>query len=869
MNRLYRFLLRIYPRGFRERLGPAMAETFAEEMRAARRRGPGAVLLLWIRTVIQMPLLGLEERLRDGLRAGSAWATDLRLAVRGIRRSPALAVTTALTVGVGVGATTALFTVADSMLLRPLSVPAPERLVRVAELRDRHLSVGMEGPRIPFQRYRDIRQATTGSTFTGLAGHNLRHLPLRADGPAFPAAVVLSSGNYFEVLGVRPALGRFFASDQEPSVVLGHRLWQGRFAGSSDVIGRSIHIAGQPFTVVGVAPADFASTIGFLWADLWAPLQAHEGSGWSDARVTMFGRLAPGVERGVAEERLGAVVSRMPPDDDPNAEVRGAALDPLTPTPPSMAGPLRTFLAMLLGAAVLVLLIAGANIAGLLIARTARRSRETAVRLALGVGRGRLLRQSLLETVLLFLGGGLVGVGIAVTVTRLLAGLRFPTAEPVLIDASPDPSALLLALASALVAGVAFGVMPAIHASSSELAGRLRDGGRSASRRGSRTRDLFVTAQLAMSVLLLVTAVLFVRTAHRGMTRDPGFSAEGVVVAKLNLSAHDYGEEQGRAFYRQLLERAGALPGVESASLAQIALLTGESSTFGSWRLRPDDPGVSAGQNVVDARYFETMEIELLIGRGILETDVEGAPHVVVVSESFARRFWPDGNPVGKTVLRGEQPHQVVGVVADGDFVEFGRERAPFTFLSSAQRYNPAGVLHLRLRPGAEPAELIAGVRGEVAALDPDVAVEQALPLETAIGTLLFPQQFAAALIGTFGLLGLLLAATGIYGVLAHHVVQRTREFGIRIALGAHTGRLLSAVLRRGVLLALAGALLGLGAAAALTRFLQGLLHGVSPFDAFAFLGVPLLLCVVAILASALPARRVLALDPVEAFRRE
>lgn len=869
--RLYRLLLRLYPRRFRDRFGGAMAETFAEEWAAARNRGMGSSAFLILRTVARTPLLAMEERMRawaGGWSAG-AWATDLHQAVRSISRAPGFSLVVALTVGLGVGATVSIYSIADWLLLRELPVHEPDRLVRVTEERSSYTSVGKEGPRIPVERYERLRDELTGSVFSGLAGHDSRSLAVRADGPAFSAMGEITTGNYFQVLGLAPAVGRFYTTGDEPSVVLGHRLWRGRFAGDPSAIGRTVHLGGRPFTVIGVAPADFASTIGFLHIEFFVPIGAHDRTVWPGAPVALFGRLAPKLDIAIAEERAEAIVARIPQDDDPEAELLGADLEPLTPTPPSMAGPLRFFLWMLFATAVLVLLIAGANVAGILVARAARRERETAVRLALGAGRGQLARQWMLEAVGLFALGGLVGTTIAAAVGKGLSWLSFPTAEPIVVDAVPDLGALGFAMAVAVLAGLLFGWMPALHAARAKVATGLRNGDRAVSRGGSRARDVFVTAQLAMSVVLLVAATLFVRTAHRNMTADLGFDPEGVVVAQLDLSPHGYGEEEGRLFYDRLVEQAGALPGVESVALAGLAMMTGESSTFGGWRLHPDSPGVSAAANRVDGRYFETMGIEVIAGRGIEPTDVEGAPEVIVVNESFARRFWPDESPIGKTILQSEVSHEVVGLTRDGSYAEFGTTTPPFIFLSSHQRYGAWQTLHLRTRPGAEPAELIARVRALVAAMDPDVAVVQAMPLTSAMAALLFPQRFAAALIGVFGLLGLFLAATGVYGVLAHHVVQRTREFGVRIALGAEPGGLLGMVLGRGALLTGIGAVVGLALAAAVTRLMASLLLGISPWDPVAFVGVPLVLAVVALVASGLPARRILRLDPIEALRQE
>lgn len=887
--RLYRLLLALYPRSFRDELGEAMAETFAEELAHARERGAGAVLWLWVGTLSRTPVLALEERVRragrgrSGGRGGGAaglrraavpaalevWTLDLRHAARGVVRSPGFALVTVLTVGLGVAATASLFSVVDALLLRPLPVSAPDRLVRVHEARTRHLSVGMEGPRMPFARYRELREATD-RVFTGLAAHNFRSLSVRGDGPPFPVAGVMASGNYFQVLGLRPHVGRFFTDDEELAAVLGHRLWRRRFGGSADVVGRTIHVNGEPFTVVGVAPRDFGGTVGVLFADLWVPHQAHDEAGWPGARVNLFARLAPDVDVDGAAELAGVAAVRLPPEDDPTAEVQGVRLEPMSRLPASMAGPARGFLGMLLATAVLVLLIAAANVAGMLLARAMGRRRELAVRRALGVGRGRLVRQLTLEAVGLFVLGGGVGALGAAGAIRVVAGLRLPVSESARIDAVPDLRVVGVALATAALTGLVFGLLPALHAARTEVASTLRDGDRGASRGGSRLRDAFVGAQIALSVLLLVGATLFVRTVQRAMATDPGFDPEGVLVATVNLAPHDYDAERGRIFYDRLLERVRALPEVESAALAQVALLTGDSEVSSGWRTEPDGPGVQTGQNVVDGAWFRTMRVPLAVGRGISETDVEGAPDVVVVNETFARRVWPEENPVGRTLLRGDRAYQVVGVARDGVYQHFDEEPTPFVFLSAAQLYGPLRVLHVRTRPGAAAAgETVAALRAEVAALDPDVALQEAMSLSAAIGSLLFPQRFAALLVGVFGLLGLALACVGVYGVLAQHVARRTRELGIRVALGADARTVLGMVVRRGALLALGGVVVGLGAAVLLTRFLRSFLYEVSPTDAVAFLGAPLLLCAVAVLAGVVPARRALTVDPVEALRRE
>lgn len=471
MTRLFRLLLRLYPRALRERLGDAMVETFQEEWAAVRARGIAPSALFAVRTVGQTPLLALEEHARawrKHTRASSGgsltggWATDLGHALRSVRRSPGFSLGTALTVGLGVGATVSIFAVSDAVLLRDLPVLEPDRLVRFAEVRDRDRSVGPEGPRISYARYEQLEPALTGPVFSGFAGHGRRTLSIRADGPPFPATAGLTTGNYFDVLGLRPAAGRFFTTDDEASLVLGYRLWQSRFGGDPAVVGRSVSISGRTFTVVGVAPADFASTIGFIHMEVFVPVGAYEGAGGPGVNLNLFGRLAPGLERESAETRAAAIVTRFPPDIDTEAEIRGAELAPMTPTPPSMAEPLAAFLAMIFAMAVLVLLIAAANVAGILVARAARRERETAVRLALGVGRGRLARQWMIEAVGLFAAGGLVGAGIAAGVSHVLARVSLPVDGGLTLDAAPGIGALAFALGVATLAGLVFGTIPAL-----------------------------------------------------------------------------------------------------------------------------------------------------------------------------------------------------------------------------------------------------------------------------------------------------------------------------------------------------------------------------------------------------------------------
>lgn len=585
----------------------------------------------------------------------------------------------------------------------------------------------------------------------------------------------------------------------------------------------------------------------------------------------MFGRLRPGVEPARAAAVLDAVALRIPPDEA-NTEVHGARLEPMTGMPTRMLEMVGGFLRMLVATAAVVLLIASANIGGVLVARGVARRREVAVRLALGAGRARLVGQLLTEAGLLFLMGGVAGVLLAIwaaqLLSRLLASLPLPVPERLSIVASPDLSVLAVSLGVILATGLLFALVPALQATRPELVPALRDGGRTGTVRGARGRSMFVAAQIALTVVLLVAAGLFVRTLQRALATDLGFAPDGVVIATIDLAPHGYDENRGRAFYAELIRRVRALPGVDVAALARLALLTGESQGR-NWHARRDGPPVNASLNTVDAGYFETLRIPLVVGRGIDEIDVRGAPNAIVINQTFARRLWPDENPIGKVVLNDDDRYEVVGVTRDGKYADFGEERKAFAFLSAAQRYSSKQVLHVRVRAGTPAAEVMAAIRNEVTALDANVALERATPLPAAVGLMLFPQRFAASLIAVFGVIGLVLGGIGVFGLLAQNVAQRSRELGIRMALGADTRSVLRLVLRQAAWIAVAGAAAGLTAAAALTRFLGGLLHGLSPLDPITFTSVPLVLGVVALMASYVPTRRALRVDPMDVLRQE
>jgi predicted permease len=808
------------------------------------------------------------ERMRDG--RGLRWLDDVvqdtRYALRGLSRAPGFTLVAVLTIGIGVGAVTTLSGLANALLFRDLPVPAPERLQIVQEQRDGIVSSGAEGMQIPFERYLEYEEATR-DVFSGLAAHRFSGFSLTALGGTRSEPGTLTSGNYFRVLGIEPAAGRFYERDDEAAVVLSHALWHARFGGETSVLGSVVHIDGQLVTVVGVAPRGFSGTSVAFASAFWMPHRAYamsSGVGQTESWVALVGRLRPGVDAAAAAAHVDGVAQRIPPGDA-ETEVRGAALERLRPVTAQFRAIVFGFMGMLLATALLVLFIASANIAALLVARAIARRRELAVRLAIGAGRARVVRQFLTETGVLFLGGAAAGVLLSLAGVRLIGSISLPLEAPLAIDATPDLRVLGVALAMTALTALVFGLVPAVQASRTEVQPELKEGGRTGTAGSTRGRSIFVTAQLAMSVVLLVVAGLFVRTLQQALAIEPGLDPRGVVVGSLSLGPHGFDQESGRAFQRELVERVAALPGVEAATLSRNALLSATRRSSNMLAAEDRTRQVDVTYNLVDADFFPAMRIPLAAGRAIDERDAFGGAPVVVINESLAARLWPGTNAVGHELVWGSTTYQVVGVARDGRYVTIVEAPEPYAFFPLAQSYSSSVALNVRSR--LEPGATIAMVEQELRALHPFIALEYPAPLETYVRFGLFPNRFAATVIGGFGAVGLLLAALGLYGVLAYQVAQRTREFGVRIALGARPREIARLLLARAGAVVGAGLAIGLVLAAALTRFLEALLYGLSPIDPVTFTGVPLLLVAVALLAGWAPARRATRIAPIEALR--
>jgi len=824
---------------------------------------------------------------------------DLRYGVRVLRKQPGFTFIAALTLALGIGVNTAIFSAVSSLLLRPSPYAQPEKLAIVFTGAKRQPRVYDDFSYLNYLDYRDRNQS-----FSGLIAYRMSSVAISntSGGSDDRAEVVWGetvSGNYFDVLGAPPALGRGFRPEEDrtpdtrPVVVLGHSLWQRRFNSDPAIVGRSVYLNGHPFTIIGVAPEQFAGTKFSLRMEFWVPLMMRSrvinseigSDSWRINRahnaLGLMGRLKPGVTIAQAEADL-SVIARELEKSYPQAN-EGTKVQVVTQREGRVndAFPvMRLSSLMALAVVGLVLLIACVNVANLLLARGAARAREIGIRLSLGAGRGRIVRQLLTESMLLSLLGGALGLLLAYWGADLLNATIPPMPYVVDLSFAPDRLTLFWATGVSLLTSVIFGLAPALSASRADLVAVVKgDVGSSSRARRLSLRNLLIVAQLAVSVVVLVCAGLFLRSLRNAQTADLGFNFENLVSMQLDPDLLGYSVEEGKRFYAELARRVASLPGVASATVAHITPLSDSGWSTGPLIKEgeappPPNQGLYVNYSSIGVRYFETMGTRLLLGRDFTEHDGAGAPHVVIINRELARRLYGGAeNAVGKRFHladAGSPPFEIVGVAADGKYRNLYEDPRPYLFLSHQQRYyvSQATLTARAQSPGALQS-VAEGMRREAQRLDSRLPVFDLRMAEQHMSWAYWGPQLAGGLSFVSGLLAMALATMGLYGVMSYAVSRRTKEIGIRMALGAQPRDALRLIVRQGMLLVVVGLACGLALALALGRVLTSLLLGVGGADPLTFAGVIALLSLTALIACLIPARRAANVDPMVALKHE
>ena len=799
---------------------------------------------------------------------------DVRFAVRMLAKSRAFTFVAVVSLAIGIGANTAIFSVVNGVLLRPLPYPEPERLMRLYE-KETDAATQSERLEVAPANFLDWRRQSR--TLAEIAAWGEEEQALAGQEQAEPVKAAFVTANFFAVLGVQPLHGRVFTSEEDQPgrdevALLGYGLWQRRFGGDPHLVGQRVKLDGEHYTIVGIMPAGFQYPRA---AEIWTPLALNPNQ--TQTREAHFLQViarcrpeASPAQVSAEMEAIAASLEQQYPATNNNWRVN------VVPLLEDEVGPVSSALLVLLGAVGLVLLIACVNVASLLLARAATRQTEITIRAALGASRWRIVRQLLTESAVLALLGGGGGLLLALWGTDALLALA-PAEIPRLQQSSVDGRVLTFALAVTLVTGLLCGLIPALQAARFDLQEALKEGGRRASGSVTRSRifGALVIAEMALALVVLVGAGLLARSFLRLRGVEMGIETANVLTVEINLPSARYGGEDWKAqrlnFYGPVLERIKALPGVIAAGAIDSLPLSGDQR---GWTFRKEGQTLApaerpvAGFQVATTDYFRAMGIPLRRGRAFTAADADGAP-VMIINESFARRFYPNEDPLGRRIIIRNQPQacEIVGVV--NDVRHFGPDQA-----AAPEMYVPydqfiIGAVPLVIRTELEPQALIGAVRREIHAVDREVAISQVRTMTQMMSAALAERRFALLLLGIFAAVALALAAVGLYGVMAYAVAARTHEFGIRMALGAQTRDVLQLVFRQGVALAFIGVFVGLIASIALTWLMKSLLFGVSATDPLTFAGVALLLVAVALFACYIPARRATKVDPLVALRYE
>ncbi len=798
--------------------------------------------------------------------------SDLRYALRSVARRPLFSVILILILGVGLGANAAMFSVVDSVLLEPLPYPEADRLAWMWTLTPQGRNNTTSA--LDYMDYRE--NSTTMAELAAYLTWPERYVTTGGDEPEVLVGAAVSS-NFFQTLGTDPVIGRGFTpEDEDPAsgspVVLGHGVWQRRFGGDPEILGQTVFLEGNAYEVVGVVPAAFAFP---SWAELWRPMRMSEpqSQGRANNNFRVFGRMKPGVAIDAANAEfvnMAAGIAEEFPEDKMDWSAR------LVPLQNVLVGGVRGVLWVLLGAVGLVLLIACANVAALLLARAAARQGEVAVRVAMGASRGRIGRQMLTESVVIALFGGALGLGVAYWALKALASFAAGSL-PGQTTIELDGTALIFTLIVSVATGILFGLAPAIRAPKLRVVEALKEGHRGMRGAGGlgMQRQL-VIGQVALSLILLITSGLLMKSFMRLQQEEMGFQPQGVLTATVHLPQITYGEERHPyQFYQAALERVSALPGVEAAGVITALPVVGG---FGPWNYahaegRP--PATQADRKGVVRRvaspdYFAAMGIPLMRGRTFRDSDAADAPRVAIISRGMAEEFFPGEDPIGRSVVYPWDPDvyfEVVGIVGDVRLGPLQMDTRPTIYWSATQN----GRLSSRivLRTSGEPLALASALRAAIGAVDPNVPVSSIQPMTAVVSSSLAQNRFRTTLLGAFAVVAVLLAALGLYGVLAQMVGRRTHELGVRIALGADRSNILAWVIRHGLKLAGIGLVFGLVGAALVTQAVRGMLFGVQPIDASTYGITVIVLGLVALAAALIPAWRATRVDPVECLRSE
>ena len=828
----------------------------------------------------------VKELVRDA-RAG-AWLDtlirDCHFALRMSRKNSGFTAVVVLTLALGIAANTTVLSWISATLLNPIpGVAHTSDLVTVMR-GDRS-----DHPTPPFS-YPDLHDLSERTqTFSGLLGYHDDYMSLT--GVAKPERIygALTTANYFDVLGVHPILGRAFLPEEgtPPAgaavIVIGYAVWQNHFARDPQILGKTIQINRHPYTVVGVAPRDFTGCAPGLRAELWIPVSMDRdvwGFNRPDYRgifwLNVLGKLRPGVTKNQAQAELNllmqGIAERFPEDhrDSPNE----ISLDPLWRSPFGINGYLYKIFPMLLGLAAVLLLLACANVASLLLVRSVGRRREIAIRLATGASRKQIIRQFLIESLLLGLLGGTAAIVITVWTSRSLGAFFPPSTLPLTTDAHIDQRVLFATIAVSILAAITFGILPALRSSSLPVQSVLKEEASSVSLTSHKSRLLsgLVVAQISLALVLLVCAGLFTRSLQKAQQSDPGFEASHLLLASYELSPAGYTRATGVAFDREVLARLSALPGVESVTLADFSPLSFSIHTdylqIEGYVPQPHE-SMEISRAIVGPNYFRTLRTAVIAGREFSEADTAESQLVAVVNQAFVDRYWPGENAIGKQVADEGNRFTIVGVARNAKYRMLIYPSEPVIYLPIYQAFRSTQDTTIHLRTTGDPNSVASAVEETMHQLNPELPLFNVNPLSVTMQLGSLFQRVAVTFAGSFGLLAVLLAAVGIYGVVAYTTRQRTREIGIRVALGAERGGIYSLVLGQGFRLTLAGLVVGTTLAVAFTPLLKAQLFGVSATDALTFSSVGLLLAVVALVACHIPARRATRVDPMVALRHE